>query len=158
MAVFDEADFLFKPENKAVKALKNMVGNAFKVLLTPTPITLSIMDIYGLIHFIDESVLPDADDFYKRYFRKPENYPELSSWVSKFAFRTLKSQASQYVNFTNRLPVVINYTPQNEEKKLYELNTYQFLIKPLIRKWIIISFHYNFFIPCHLQHKPFLQC
>ncbi|MFR7962754.1 MAG: SNF2-related protein [Alphaproteobacteria bacterium] len=121
LAVFDEADFLFKPENKAVKALKNMVGNAFKVLLTPTPITLSIMDIYGLIHFIDESVLPDADDFYKRYFRKPENYPELSSWVSKFAFRTLKSQASQYVNFTNRLPVVINYTPQNEEKKLYEL-------------------------------------
>ena len=121
LAVFDEADFLFKPENKAVKALKNMVGNAFKVLLTPTPITLSIMDIYGLIHFIDESVLPDADEFYKRYFRKPENYPELSSWVSKFAFRTLKSQASQYVNFTNRLPVVINYTPQNEEKKLYEL-------------------------------------
>ena len=121
LAVFDEADFLFKPENKAVKALKNMVGNAFKLLLTPTPITLSIMDIYGLIHFIDESVLPDADDFYKRYFRKPENYPELSSWVSKFAFRTLKSQASQYVNFTNRLPVVINYTPQNEEKKLYEL-------------------------------------
>lgn len=121
LAVFDEADSLFKPENKAVKALKNMVGNAFKVLLTPTPITLSIMDIYGLIHFIDESVLPDADDFYKRYFRKPENYHELSSWISKFAFRTLKSQASQYVNFTNRLPVVINYTPQNDEKKLYRL-------------------------------------
>ena len=33
----------------------------------------------------------------------------------------LKSQASQYVNFTNRLPVVINYTPQGDEKKLYEL-------------------------------------
>ena len=121
LAVFDEADFLFKPENKSVIILKNIVGNAFKVLLTPTPITLSIMDIYGLIHFIDESVLPDADSFYKRYFRKPENYPELSSWISKFAFRTLKKQASQYVNFTKRLPIVLNYQPIDDEKKLYDL-------------------------------------
>lgn len=60
MAIFDEADCLFKPENKTVITLKKAVGNAFKLLLTPTPITNSIMDIYGLIHFIDESVLPDA--------------------------------------------------------------------------------------------------
>lgn len=121
LAVFDEADFLFKPDNKSVIAIKDAVGDAFKLLLTPTPITMSIMDIYGLIHFIDESVLPDADSFYRRYFRKPENYPELSSWISKFAFRTLKSQASQYVNFTNRLPVVLNYVPKDDEKKIYEL-------------------------------------
>ena len=121
LAVFDEADFLFKPDNKSVITIKDAVGDAFKLLLTPTPITMSIMDIYGLIHFIDESVLPDADSFYRRYFRKPENYPELSSWISKFAFRTLKSQASQYVNFTNRLPVVLNYVPKDDEKKIYEL-------------------------------------
>lgn len=121
LAVFDEADFLFKPDNKSVATIKKAVGNAFKLLLTPTPITLSIMDIYGLIHFIDETLLPDAESFYKRYFRKPENYPELSSWVSKFAFRTLKRQVEPYVNFTKRLPVVLNYTPQDDEKKLYDL-------------------------------------
>lgn len=121
LAVFDEADCLFKPDNKSVIAIKDAVGDAFKLLLTPTPITMSIMDIYGLIHFIDESVLPDADSFYRRYFRKPENYPELSNWVSQFAFRTLKSQASQYVNFTNRLPAVLNYVPKDDEKKIYEL-------------------------------------
>lgn len=121
LAVFDEADFLFKPENKSVITIKDVVGDAFKLLLTPTPITMSIMDIYGLIHFIDESVLPDADSFYRRYFRKTENYPELASWVSKFAFRTLKSQASQYVNFTRRLPVVLNYLPKDDEKKIYNL-------------------------------------
>ena len=53
LAIFDEADCLFKPENKTVIALKKAVGNAFKLLLTPTPITLSIMDIYGLINLID---------------------------------------------------------------------------------------------------------
>lgn len=117
LAVFDEADALFKPENKSAITIKEAVGDAFKLLLTPTPITMSIMDIYGLIHFIDESVLPDPDSFYRRYFRKPENYPELSNWVSQFAFRTLKRQASQYVNFTKRLPVVLNYTPKDDEKK-----------------------------------------
>lgn len=94
LAIFDEADTLAKPEKEIVKTLKSAVREAYKLLLTPTPITLSIMDIYGLIHFIDESILPDADWFYKRYFRKPENYPELTSWVSQFCFRTLKSQAT----------------------------------------------------------------
>ncbi len=121
LAVFDEADILFKPENKSVITIKEVVGEAFKLLLTPTPITMSIMDIYGLLHFIDETVLPDPDSFYRRYFRKPENYPELSSWVSQFAFRTLKSQASQYVNFTRRLPIVLNYSPKDDEKRIYNL-------------------------------------
>lgn len=121
MAIFDEADCLFKPENKTVITLKKAVGNAFKLLLTPTPITNSIMDIYGLIHFIDESVLPDAEEFYRRYHRKPENYSELAAWVSRFAFRTLKSQVAGYVNFTNRLPIVVSYTLSEAEKKLYDL-------------------------------------
>ncbi|MFI3290952.1 MAG: DEAD/DEAH box helicase [Opitutales bacterium] len=121
LIVFDEADALFKPENKSVIALKDISKNAFKLLLTPTPITISIMDIYGLIHFIDESVLPNKDAFYKRYFRKPENYKELYSWVSQFAFRTLKSQVSNYVNFTRRIPFVLNYTLTPKEEKLYKL-------------------------------------
>ena len=119
MVIFDEADVLFKPENKTVISLKSATASAYKLLLTPTPITMSIMDIYGLIHFIDDTVLPDANDFYKRYFRKPENYPELTSWVSPFAFRTLKSQVTDYVNFTKRLPITIDYALTSTERDLY---------------------------------------
>ena len=119
MVIFDEADVLFKPENKTVAALKAATQGAYRLLLTPTPITMSIMDIYGLIHFIDETILPDADVFYKRYFRKPENYHELTAWVSQFAFRTLKSQVTDYVNFTERLPFVENYTLTPAERTLY---------------------------------------
>lgn len=121
IVVFDEADFLFKPENKSVMTLKKAVGNAFKLLLTPTPITMSIMDIYGLIHFIDESVLPNAEAFYNRYFRHEERYPELASWVSQFSFRTLKKQVAQYVGFTNRIPLMIYYDLSSEEQQLYKL-------------------------------------
>lgn len=121
LVIFDEADTLAKTEKEIVKTLKSAVREAYKLLLTPTPITLSIMDIYGLIHFIDESILPDADWFYKRYFRKPENYPELTSWVSQFCFRTLKSQTTEYVNFSRRIPITVDYPLLQEEKELYKL-------------------------------------
>lgn len=121
LVIFDEADVLFKPDNKTVITLKDAIKQSYRLLLTPTPITLSIMDIYGLIHFIDESLLPNPDKFYKRYFRKPENYPELTSWVSQFCFRTLKCQTTDYVSFSRRLPITIDYKLLPEEKKLYKL-------------------------------------
>lgn len=121
LAIFDEADVLANYTKDTTVILKNAVREAYKLLLTPTPITKDIRDIYGLIHFIDESILPDIDWFYKRYFRKPENYPELTGWVSQFCFRTLKTQATEYVNFPRRLPITVNYPLIQEEKELYKL-------------------------------------
>lgn len=120
LVIFEEANILSKPENKITSTLKAACQGAFKLLLTPTPITMSIMDIYGLIHFIDETVLPDEDYFYKRYFRKPENYPELSQWVSQFAFRTLKKQVTNYVNFTKRFAFTLAYNLSQEEQAIYD--------------------------------------
>ncbi|MCC8019185.1 MAG: hypothetical protein LIO85_05375 [Rikenellaceae bacterium] len=97
LAIFDEASCLNKShtgDNKTANILKQATEGAFRLLLTPTPITMSIMDIYGLLHFIDEAILPDEKEFYERYFRKPENYSELSGWVSKYCLRTLKSQVT----------------------------------------------------------------
>ena len=45
------------------------------------------------MYFIDESILPSEQEYMSRYFRKPENYPELAELVSKYCFRTLRSQA-----------------------------------------------------------------
>lgn len=122
LAIFDEADRLSKSytgDNTTANILKQATDGAFRLLLTPTPITLSIMDIYGLLHFIDETVLPDEKPFYDRFFRKPENYPELSQWVSQYCFRTLKSQVSDYVNFPNRIPYTVSYELTGPEKSLY---------------------------------------
>ncbi|MDR2525072.1 MAG: helicase [Oscillospiraceae bacterium] len=132
LVIFDEASILAKSytgENKTANALKAAAASAFKLLLTPTPITMSIMDIYGLVHFIDESVLPDSDAFYKRYFRKPENYSELTGWVCRYAFRTLKNQVTDYVGFTERLPYTVGYTLTDAEKVLYD-KTARYLALP----------------------------
>lgn len=121
--IFDEADRLNKTytgENKTAVALKAATDGSFKILLTPTPIEMSIMDIYGLIYFIDETILTATpDEFYKYYFRRPDRYLELSEWVSKFCFRTLKSQVSGYVNFTERVPYTVGSEFTKEEKQLY---------------------------------------
>jgi len=123
-AVFEEAHHLrriYTGENKNAVIIKEAVGGCFKLLLTATPMQNSIMDLYGLIYFIDETVLPDADDFYKRYFRKPENYGELAERVSKYCFRTTRPQVSTYVKLTKRIPITAEYTLTQEEQHLYEL-------------------------------------
>lgn len=107
--VFEEAHRLSNIKNKTTKMLKEAVGDAYKILLTATPIQKDIMDLYGLVSFIDDSVLGDADEFYKRYFRKPENYHELTSRVSRYVFRTLRSQVENYVRAAFQLLLIIRY-------------------------------------------------
>jgi hypothetical protein len=118
IAVFEEAHRLAKPDNKTTIALKEAVGDAFKLLLTATPMQNSIMDLYGLIDFIDTGALGDADEFYKRYFRKPENYGELTATASRYCFRTLRSQVEGYVKIPRRIPVTADYPLSASEVKL----------------------------------------
>ena len=132
VAIFDEADVLCRThtgENKTATALKSSTKDAYKILLTPTPILTSIMDIYGLIYFIDEMALPDPDTYYKRYFRKPENYPELAGFVSKYCFRTLRSQVKHTIKIPERIPITAEYMPTAAEQELYSLIE-SYLAKP----------------------------
>ena len=84
--VYEEASLLSavcSEGSRQAKILKEISENAFKILLTGTPIEKNIMDLYGLIYFIDEDVLPDKETYMHRYLRKPENYPELAARVSR---------------------------------------------------------------------------
>ena len=132
VAVFEESHRLSKSytgENKTATALKEAVGGAFKLLLTATPMQNSIMDLYGLITFIDDAALGDADSFYKRYFRKPENYSELTSTASRYCFRTLRSQVEHYVKIPHRIPVTADYPLSAEELQLAD-TVEEYLKKP----------------------------
>ena len=124
LTVFEEASALSSvcnEDNKQAKILKEIAVNSFKILLTGTPIEKNILDLYGLMYFIDETVLPDAETYTKRYLRKPENYPELAERISKYCFRTLRAQAKQYAKIPERILVTLEYTPSVLEQKLYDL-------------------------------------
>lgn len=132
LTVFEEANALsgvYQNDNKQAKVLKRIAGSSFKLLLTGTPIEKNIMDLYGLIWFIDETVLPGEKEFLARYLRRPENYPELSDRVSKYCFRTLRSQAKQYAKVTERILITDEYTPSEKERKLYQL-LYNYINQP----------------------------
>ncbi len=119
--IFDEAHCLRNHKTQMAMTLKNAIENAFIILLTATPMQKSIMDLYGMIHFIDETALPDADEFYARYYRKPENYHELSEQISKFCFRTTRAQVEHYTKIPRRIPITIEYELSVKERELYEL-------------------------------------
>lgn len=122
--VFEEAHHLrriYADTNKTAAVLKNAVGRAFKILLTATPMQNSIMDLYGLIHVIDETVFPDEKAFYERYFRKPENYPELADRVGPFCFRTTRQEVTNYVKIPDRIPITAEFTLTPKEQELYDL-------------------------------------
>ncbi len=124
LTVFEESNALSSvstEDSKQAKILKEIAEDSFKILLTGTPIEKNIMDLHGLMYFIDETVLPDAETYMKRYLRKPENYPELAEQVSKYCFRTLRAQAKQYAKIPERILVTLEYTPSLREQKLYDL-------------------------------------
>lgn len=123
LTVFEEASTLssvYQADNRQAKALKRIAGDSFKLLLTGTPIEKNIMDLYGLIYFIDENILPTEQEFLQRYLRRPENYHELSLRVSKYCFRTLRAQAKQYAKLPNRIPVTFQYALSLPEQELYD--------------------------------------
>lgn len=124
ITVFEEAHHLrriYTGENKGAMAIREATRNSYKLLLTATPMQNSILDLYGLINFIDERVFPDEEAFYSRYFRRPENYPELAGAVSKYCFRTTRAQVANYVKIPERIPITAEYTPTLDEQRLYEL-------------------------------------
>lgn len=125
----DENTFMGASGSKQAKLLKEFSKNTFKILLTGTPIEKNIMDLYGLIYFIDEELLPDSDTYMKRYLRKPENYAELAGKVSKYCFRTLRRQAKQYAKIPERLHITLEYEASEKEKELYNL-LFAYIEKP----------------------------
>ena len=133
LAVFEEANALstvYQEGNQQAKALKRIAGGAFKLLLTGTPIEKNIMDLYGLIWFIDETVLPDGREFLTRYLRRPERYPELAELVRPYCFRTLRIQAADYAKVPRRVLLTYEYAPSPQEQMLYDL-LYAYVNQPV---------------------------
>ena len=108
-------------ENKTADIVLSIVPNAYKILLTATPIQKNEDDIFGLINFIDENIFTDYDEFHKRYFRKPENYPELRDIIAPYIFRTLRNQVRIETKLTDRQILTQIYQMTDKEKQLYSL-------------------------------------
>lgn len=131
LVVIDEAHRLrnvYKPSNKIATAIKRAFDGRPKILLTATPLQNSLLELYGLVSFLDEHMFGEVQVFRERYMRgtlAQRELSELRQRLKPICQRTLRRQVKEYVKFTNRIPLTQDFTPSAEEQNLYDqVSTY----------------------------------
>lgn len=126
LVVIDEAHRLrnvYKPNNVTANALKTALAPFPKLLLTATPLQNSLLELYGLVSFIDDHVFGDVRSFREQYVGpgSGEDFDQLKARLQPVCHRTLRRQVTQYVNYTRRHAIVQAFTPADDEERLYHL-------------------------------------
>ena len=124
LVIIDEAHRLrnvYKPSNKIGNGIKDALEHCKKVLLTATPLQNSILELYGLVSLIDPYVFGDLKSFKSQYSRlvEQENFSELRQRLQPVCRRTLRRQVLEYIKYTQRIPRVQEYYPDEDEMTLY---------------------------------------
>lgn len=126
LVVIDEAHRLrnvFKPQSRMARQIADSIVPAHKLLLTATPLQNSLMELYGLVSIIDEHVFGDAASFRDQFVKagsEAERNQHLRSRLNPVCIRTLRKQVVEYVSYTKRIPITQDFTPSDEEQRLYE--------------------------------------
>jgi superfamily II DNA or RNA helicase len=127
LVIFDEAHRLRnvcgKGASKRAKALRDALKDKFKLLLTATPLQNSLMELYGLVSFVDDRVFGDETSFKTLWGRPdPANLLTLRDRLKPICQRTLRKdvQAAGHINYTKRIPRTFKFEPHDDEVKLYE--------------------------------------
>lgn len=126
LVIIDEAHRLrnvYKPGNKIANSIKNSLSHAKKVLLTATPLQNSLLELFGLVSFIDEFAFGDVKSFRGQYLKASSDYENLKQRLAPICKRTLRRQVLEYISYTNRIAIVEEFYPFEEETELYDLVT-----------------------------------
>jgi superfamily II DNA or RNA helicase len=126
LVVIDEAHRLrnvHKASNINARKLRTALHKTRKLLLTATPLQNNLLELYGLVSFIDEFAFGDKRAFSAQYNRSQteESHAELKARLAPLCHRTLRRQVLEYIRYTSRSALTQDFTPSEEERKLYEL-------------------------------------
>lgn len=126
LVVIDEAHRLrnvYKPSNVIANTLKQALKDRHKLLLTATPLQNSLLELFGLVGFIDELVFGDLKSFREQYsnLNQEQVFLTLKERLKPVCHRTLRRQVTSYIPFTKRHPLVEEFTPEEGEDRLYHL-------------------------------------
>jgi adenine-specific DNA-methyltransferase len=126
LVVIDEAHRLrnvYKPANVIANTLKKALAQKRKLLLTATPLQNSLLELFGLVSFIDEHTFGDLKSFREQFsnLNQEQVFQTLRDRLRPICHRTLRRQVTAYVPYTKRHPLVEEFTPEASEDRLYEL-------------------------------------
>lgn len=129
LVIMDEAHRLrnvYKSNNVTGKKLKEALAGRKKLLLTATPLQNNLMELYGLTSIIDDHVFGDAKTFREMYVsvnNSDVRNRNLRERLCTICQRTLRKQVTEYVRYTNRIALLQEYSPTEDEERLYNLIT-----------------------------------
>ena len=134
LVVMDEAHRLrnvYKPSNIIANTLKLALANKHKLLLTATPLQNSLLELFGLVSFIDEFAFGDLKSFREQFasLNQDQVFQTLKARLKPICHRTLRRQVTAYIPYTNRLALVEEFTPEEGEDRLYEMVS-EYLCRP----------------------------
>lgn len=126
LVVIDEAHRLrnvYRPSNKIGRAIKDALYHSKKILLTATPLQNSLMELYGLVSIIDEHVFGDVNSFRSQFTRLDgeHDFSDLKDRIAPVCTRTLRRQVQEYVRYTSRIPITLQFEPTEAEQELYNM-------------------------------------
>ena len=153
--VYDEAHRLrnvHKNGSKMANGLYELTKGIPKILLTATPMQNTLLDMYGLVRYIDERIFYSKAVFSERYMRN-ENYLALKDSLSTVIQRTLRKEVAEYIQFSERKEMTIDFELSPSEIELYVMinnylkkevlyalpNSHRTLITSVIRKLLASS-------------------
>lgn len=136
LVIADEAHRLrnfWTGKGKASDAVSHIVRGAHKtVLLTATPLQNKLEELYGLVSVFDPNYFYSLDAFRERYVKHRDvNGDDLADRVAAISKRTLRRDADKYIHFTKRLPLTVEFTPSDDESRLYNFVN-EYLQRPLL--------------------------
>lgn len=125
LVVIDEAHRLrnvYRKNNKIARAILEAVEGRPKVLLTATPLQNNLMELYGLVRFIDPLIFGDETSFRTLFGGglTEQGFKDLRARLRPVCHRTLRRQVAEYVPYTNRIALTQDFTPTAAEQRLYD--------------------------------------
>lgn len=121
--VIDEAHKLrnaYRKSNRIGNRIRWATEDRKKLLLTATPLQNSLMELFGLSTIIDERLFGEVASFRSQYLNYGGDMPGLRERLRAFCWRTLRSQVTEYVPYTERKLITRPFKPTEQEHKLYE--------------------------------------
>ena len=112
-----------KNQAKRAKHIRDILKPYRKLLLTATPMQNNLMELFGLVSFIDPHVLGTKDSF-QRTFKsiseevKQERLSELKDRMGLFFKRELRKNVNDYIQYTKRHAITFPYNPSEDEEEL----------------------------------------
>ncbi|TIW88759.1 MAG: DEAD/DEAH box helicase, partial [Mesorhizobium sp.] len=128
LVVIDEAHRLrnvYKPANVIANTLKGALAERNKLLLTATPLQNSLLELFGLVSFIDERAFGDLKSFREQFanLSQERTFELLRERLKPICHRTLRRQVTAYVPYTKRHAILEEFSPDEAEDRLYNLVT-----------------------------------